>query len=310
MISIVRQSPSDFALPYTYRFAGQVVAFNEPVHSLAAFEFDAGKVLLSSSDFDSLLGIEILNSNNSELCYQGLALFDQRMRAIDYWRVGNLAQIDIDGVPSCRLDLLNQCVVILNDLAFDVPFNLELITGPALILLLAEQSIFCLHAGAVSFPSLEEQVNIAFLADSGVGKSTLSQSFPPVWQQLCDDILPVQMAQSSVEIFNDFPQLKLHQACVENAELKSKHLNAIVCLSAYVSENIVIERMSAVQSVLAIIRHTVASRLFDNDLLVRHCEFAQSFCAAIPVFQVSYPRDYTQLPELRERIMQSVCSWD
>ena len=190
---------------------------------------------------------------------------------------------------------------------FDLSFNLELITGPALILLLAEQSIFCLHAGGVSFCTSQKKImNVAFLADSGVGKSTLSKGTSSEWRQLCDDILPVQIKESSVRLYHDFPQLKLEQARVKDSNLRDCHLDYIFCLNSNQSDSIVIEEMSAVQSVLTLIRHTVASRLFDQNLLKAHCAFAQSLSQAVPIFQVSYPRDYAQLPELRQRIMESV----
>ena len=66
------------------------------------------------------------------------------------------------------------------------------------------------------------------------------------------------------------------------------------------------ERVSRREATLALARHSVASRLFDRDLLARHLEFCAQAAALIPVRRLSYPREYALLPRVREVIEADV----
>lgn len=318
MISLIRQAVSvcdvsdnnDLSESVCYEFAGQRLVSAEEIHSLAAFKIeqercDNDQCRVLQLAFSSMhAGIVVLNSTNSVLHYRGDAQFNNKLRDTCYWRQGSLAQVDVDGVPVCRIDLQSQQIVILNSQSFDESLNLEIITGPALIILLAQLGVFCLHAGAVAF-SLPNgrDINCAFIADSGVGKSTLSKHLGDAWAQIADDILPVNNDRAMLmSLSDDFPQLKLANARVSCNRLKTNALNCVVCLNPLPSDDILIKPMNQIDALLAVVRHTVAAKIFDSDVATQHLEFAKNLAQTASVLSVSYPRDLSQLPRLRQSI--------
>lgn len=84
----------------------------------------------------------------------------------------------------------------------------EMLLGPALTLALALQGTWCLHAGAVAVAGQ----GVAFVGESGVGKSTLAAYFdeqvPDSWR-VADDVLPVTVEEDNLVAFPRYPQLGL-----------------------------------------------------------------------------------------------------
>ena len=56
------------------------------------------------------------------------------------------------------------------------------------------------------------------------------------------------------------------------------------------------------QAMQALIRHTVAARLFDKPLLAAHLDFCAEAAARIPVWRLAYPRRRGVLPQVRDAI--------
>jgi len=279
--------------PYRYRIAGIELLASEKIASLAAYQVsgDAKACLLSENTKLGLI--------DKGLQYHGYAQFNQKMREVHFWRSGNHTQLDIDNEPICTIDLQLRRITILNDISFDEALNLEVITGPALIFLLLQRGIYCLHAGCVT---LSDSTSVAFLADSGMGKSTLSRQVDPNWQQRADDILPVSFVNSEL-YFHSFPQLKLANAMPSSGVIdQGVLLHGLFCLNAEPAEKIQINRLNKKDALLMIIRHTVAARLFDQQRSREHLIFAKQVVELLPVFSVSYPRQIEQLPELRSAI--------
>ena len=305
---------------YHYQIAEQCIAFPQAIVSLAKFSVDSpprksgrdsenGYVEEST---EQLNHCELLTDQNSELYYQDTLTFNNRERLITYRRSNRrlnsegLAQIDIDGQPACAIDLGGSCIRILNDKSLDDIFNLELITGPALIVLLSVKSIYCLHASAVTVSDENlKPINVAFIAESGVGKSTLSKDAESAWVQCADDILPVRFEQS-LKLFRDFPQLKLPEFYVVNKVFENNDLNFIFNISQQETSSVVIEKIKPVDAALTVVRHTVASRLFEPQVMREHLEFVQRLVSTVGVYKISYPRDLSQLPLLREAISEFV----
>ena len=291
--------------PHCYTIAGQKLVFEDQVASLALFD----QTLASVQDrvrLDEPYLIEddphmIFHRRNAKRYYQGQAKFDNRDCNVTYWRRRGVSQIDIDDEPVCQVDFAKQRIHLLNELSFDNRINLEVVTGPALVLLLAEQDIYCMHAGAVNTPA----GNIAFIAESGSGKSTLSANVDKSWSQLSDDILPLQLNRSerTVELYNNFPQLKLDGSSVKDVQQVPQKLDYIIRLSPEPSTDIQFKDLSRADGVLQVIRHTVASRLFGQTLMKRHAKFSKRVSGRVPLLELSYPRDITQLDDLRNAIV-------
>jgi hypothetical protein len=171
--------------------------------------------------------------------------------------------------------------------------------GPALILALALQGVWCLHAGAVASG---DQV-VAFVGESGRGKSTLArfahghQHTP--WRRVADDVLPVSACARGALALPHFPQLKLKpEDQVSSHEPEQMPLKAVYLLDGPEAgrKKISILRLTPREAILSLVRHTHAARLFDKKLMARHLEFSTLACAAVPVRRLCYPRELALLP--------------
>lgn len=299
MIRITRDYGDTSRKPvaHNYRIANYELVIQEPVTALLAFsEGEASETYNASlANMDKP---ELLNADNAELEYAGNAPLADGDREVEYWALGKQRQINVAGKPVCHINLSERHIHLLNDRGFDDRLNLEVVTGPALIVLLARENIYCLHAGAVS----TEHGNIAFIAESGVGKSTLSADLDESWRQLADDILPVQIRYTTSYLSN-FPQLKLPGAQVLQPIFGEMCLDLVVRLNEEPADEVSFNELSKTDAVLAIVRHTVAARLYDKKQMTAHTSFAKRLCSNITVVELNYPRDPKQLPMLRQSII-------
>jgi len=304
---------------FVYQVAGNLMLSSEPVEALSSFETNlkASERIYGGGLVD-LKAFVLLDDTNAHLQYRGLAQFDRRLRMTSVWcrdREGeNLIQIDVEGRPVCLVDLNGRHIFVLNDEPFDATLNLEVITGPALISLLADVGVYCLHAGAVRLRLAEFEcnepcyANVAFIAESGVGKSTLSRHSGPDWCQLSDDILPIEIADE-VRLFNDFPQLKLPNSKPVNVSLsESLVLDFIIVLDEENASEFKIERLSSAKALIMLIRHTVASRAFNHQKMIEQMAVMREVVERVPVFSVAYPRVLSELPDLRKVIADRLVS--
>ena len=293
---------------YHYKIAGQQLVFQSRVGALKHFEI--GPV---SSSYQEILSnrkvhYERLSASNAKLIYYGSAPFQNKIQDVRYWRMKHLGQVDVGGLPICQIDFSEDQISLLNMNSFDDRLNLEVITGPAFISLLAKQDVYCLHAGAVTTAA----GNIALIAESGTGKSTLSaHSSNGVggydWAQIADDILPLTIDRTNTKsayLFPDFPQLKLPNAIAENHAVKNNKLDFILRLNPTPTETIGFRPILGAESMLQLVRHTVAAKLFGDSVMRRHARFSRNVSLASPMFEVSYPRDLDALPDLRKTIIK------
>ena len=297
-ITSTKLCASDFepTFAYHYEIAGERVVFQARVNTLHAYEVER-----ASKSFSELMSknveYKILNADNSSLHYQGKAQFVGRLRDVTCWQGDNGIQLDIEGTPICRIDFKGDRIHLLTSGDFDDRLALEAVTGPALIVLLAMRSIYCLHAGAVQ----TDVGNVLFIAESGVGKSTLSAQTGQSWNQLSDDLFPISY-KGKLRGLSRFPLLKLPNATVAFNGAASETIEIIFSLSDQPVKEISFERLSATDALLQIIRHTVAARLYDKSVMKKHIRFARHVVKNIPIVKLSYPRDYDQLPLLRKEI--------
>ena len=286
-----------------YRLAGQPVVFESRVAAL-----DAYCIGPASEPFNELLShvgeCEVLTDNNATVAYQGFAPIDQQQREVTLRRSAHRAQVDLDGVPVCQIDFNEGHLHLLGDQSFDERANLEVVTGPALVLLLTQADVYCLHAGCVA----TSVGNIAIIAESGSGKSTLSNDAGTLWQQVSDDILPVGFSGDSSTcplLLPDFPQLKLDRAEVKSRPKVGMSLDYLLRLSPQPAKEIEFVELGRKEAMLEVVRHTVAAKLFDSERLRKHAEFARRISREVPVLEMRYPRKKKQLPELRMRLVDA-----
>jgi len=283
-----------------YLLAGTPVAIQNEVPVLSAYA-DGYATERFSEILANAVAPALLNAANSSLQYHGNAPIGGSEQEIRYWRSGHRGQVDIGGEAACQINFQESHIHVCNNESINSEANVDLITGPALILLLSQLNIYCLHAGGVA----TRVGNIGFIAESGVGKSTLSKDFDKDWRQISDDILPIHFDpdNGSVEMLPAYPQLKLQDATMANGVPQPRHLDYLIRVIPEPSEEISFKHLSKVKGMLQIVRHTVAAKLFDKSALVNHAKFAKKLSVAVPVVEISYPRKLDQIDELRESIV-------
>lgn len=170
---------------------------------------------------------------------------------------------------------------------------------------LSLKQVFCLHAGAAAL----DGEALAILGESGNGKSTLAWHLGHEagnhWRHAGDDVLPVELTPDGVQALPHFPQLKFPPDAQPWLGLPDR----MPLRAAYViappdpaRREIAVEALSQQEAALALVRHTVAARLFDRELLANHLAFATQAAQRIPVRRLLYPRDYALLPRVAAAI--------
>lgn len=300
MIRITSRAPSNKQAATHYAVAGQVLTSQSEVRGLSAF-VDGN----ASSEFSALLDAykepELPSREGVLAHYLGQAFFEGRLRTVAYRRHGRLGQLDVGRVPTCLIDFDDSHIHVLNDEPLGEGLNFEVVTGPALVLLLAQYDVYCLHAGCVD----TKAGRVGVMAESGVGKSTLSANGGDEWSQVSDDIMPFCFnAGSTPVVMPAFPQLKLQNKVVAGFPKLASSLDYLIRLKPEASTDIQFSVLPKIDAMLQIVRHTVAAKLFDDNNLQKHASFARHVASSVTVVEVSYPRNLEQLPYLRESIVE------
>lgn len=303
MIIVSTLNSYDWSQAQIYNLAGKRVLFQTACPILKSFHLEEAPV--EAVVEASMLAQEcldlIIDSDDMPEVYSGPAPFGDRMREVSFRRLDDFARLELDGELVCEIDFSNSHIHLIRDGGFSNAINIQLVTGPAMIILLASLKTYCLHSSAVS----TRQGVIAITAESGAGKSTLSWHAGEGWQQLADDIVPIlyEKSVSGVRLSKDFPQLKLENACAQGLCRDDPSIDLILRLNPKPANVISFRRMPKSEAMLQFVRHTVAVRLFDEKIMRRHTKFANYFASKVPMIELSYPRDLMQLTELREQIV-------
>ena len=171
----------------------------------------------------------------------------------------------------------------------------EVVLGPGLVLCLATRGVWSPHASAVAV----ESGAVLFLGDSGSGKSTLAAFLADQGHRLlADDVLPVELAERSVEALVAFPQLKLPQKDQPGAAVEARRPVAAICVLNPAADAFGCRQIAGAEAIGLLVRHTVAARLFHRPLLRSHLDGCVQLAQRLPVFVVDYPHR----PESLERV--------
>jgi len=286
---------------YLYKLAGRYLASDFELSGLEEF-VDEG-IEESQLAREALQEIEprlvMLSADNAKLRYSGDIVLNGEESQMACWVQDDLLQIDINSNALCQVDSKSNSICFLDIIDQTDSRVLELAIGAALISLCAREDLFFIHASAVKAPA-----GVAlFMAESGVGKSTLARHVGEHWHQLADDIVPLSVFNNKVTLHTDYPQLKLKNNCIDDyLAYNSLSTDVIFQLQGEPSDEVQFEELDRVNGMLAIIRHSVATRLFDEDLLQIHMAFAGLVADKVPVVKLSYPRDIDRLDELQDMI--------
>ncbi|MFP4346563.1 MAG: hypothetical protein ACLFU8_17905 [Anaerolineales bacterium] len=178
---------------------------------------------------------------------------------------------------------------------------LEITLGPPLMLALA------LHASAALDPAGNL---LLFAGESGRGKSTLARYLgqQPGWRRVADDILPVEAQADGLIALPHFPQLKIPADRQPSVGLPQRLPVSALYLLGDAAPDVRVAALSPLEGAFGLIRHTVASRLFDRPLLAQHMEFARTAALRLPVRRLHYPRRLDALPGVQEALLADVQS--
>jgi hypothetical protein len=286
---------------FLYKLAGRYLASDFELVGLDKFldEGDEESTLAREALIEVEPRLVMLNEANAQSRFYGDIVLNGKEQLMQCWSADDLLQIDIAGNPLCQIDSKSNSICFLDIVDASKPDTLEIAIGAALISLCAREDLFFLHASAAKTP-----FGVAlFMAESGVGKSTLARHVDDNWHQLADDIVPLSVFNNQVRLHTDYPQLKLADNSIENySDYNNAKVDVIFQLQREPTEEIIFEELDGVEGMLAVIRHSVSTRLFDEDLLQTHMAFASLVTNKVPVIKLSYPRNLQQLEDLQDAI--------
>jgi hypothetical protein len=206
--------------------------------------------------------------------------------------------------------------------------------GQALSFALIKQGFDPLHATVVVI----DGVAVAFLGESGYGKSTLAAAFVRSGHRLLtDDLLVLSEHDHTLTAHPGPPRIKLFPEIaravlspkmrgIPLAKIRPKlvipldgdqivgcavPLKIVYALgrparSDHKPESVTIRRLSQRHACMALIRNTFNTAVTDPDRLVRQFTLATKVATSIPVKLVAYPRTLQFLPAVRQAILADV----
>jgi hypothetical protein len=204
----------------------------------------------------------------------------------------------------------------------------HLYLNQVLPLALSRQGKLVLHGSAVDIGGQ----GVAFLGESGRGKSTLAASFATEGTRfLTDDGLLLEWAGDACMIIPSHPSIRLWEdsqsalmktgtAMAPSVSFTSKSrflagqgipfceesrpLHRIYFLGEGEAETPVIEAVRPAEALIELVKHSFLLDIEARDMLVRHFDDLTRL-AALPIyFRLDYPRDYEALGAVREAIVR------
>lgn len=281
---------------HRYRIASRTVVFDGPQSCLAAFH--AGM-----ADDHAPSPPEPVPATGPTL-FDGVAPFGGRPRGLRCDAGPDAFWLAVEDVGRFAVARSGHWIVRTDSgRTWDALETVEVVLGPCLALALALAGTWCLHASAVG----DRRRVAALLGESGAGKSTLAAALAVQAAgrvgRVADDVLPVtgQPGASAVVALPHFPQLKLpaHDQPGPSFPQRAPLAAAYVLHWAAPTEPIRIEPLPPSAAAAALVRHTVAARLFDGALLAEHLAFCARSAGRLPVRQLFVPERKERLPEVR-----------
>lgn len=198
--------------------------------------------------------------------------------------------------------------------------------------LIAHQGQLVLHAGALQTPAGA----ILFVGPSGRGKSTLVASFQgDATRVLGDDAVILTRRHGAIECEATYPSLRLYPdslgavfdappVTVSVAQYTTKRsvqglsrlmnerspVAAIFVLDKPGGDQVSVRRMRISDACMAFVEQSFSLNPTDTRCAQQRLHRASEAASTIPTFMLSFPRDFTRLPELRARVLDVVDSLD
>jgi hypothetical protein len=194
-------------------------------------------------------------------------------------------------------------------------------------LILHIQGRFSFHASAVAYGDAV----IAFLGDTGRGKSTLASSLAASdGRVFCDDCLAVSLDEGLALTYPSYASTRLwpesadalfaHRGPLPHATPRTDKRRVELPWSGeplplrrmYLLERadgrVVIERLGRASALGAILRHVNRLEGLDRQRLAREIAFLEALVTVVPVATLTYRRDFAELPAVHEAIFADLSS--
>lgn len=203
----------------------------------------------------------------------------------------------------------------------------HVVLGPAFNHLLHQRGHFVLHGSVVEV----DGAAVAFLGDSGQGKTTTAMAFLLDGHRvLSDDVTPVVAGRDGPAVRSGYSAIKLDPAVVDRfdvpvgepqhiCERRDKHFyplpydqpaEPVPIDRVYVladADRVAVGEMTAARRVMTLVENTYTVGLLDDDATASS-NFSQcaALASAIPVKLLERPRDFDTLPQLVERVIDDL----
>jgi hypothetical protein len=216
----------------------------------------------------------------------------------------------------------------------DIPANTlrHLLLDQVIPRAMAHRGRLVLHGGAVT---LSQGYTVAFIGDTGWGKSTVTCSFFSHGARiLTDDCLLAERSGKSFSCIPSYPGIRLFPDSIEavtTTELdfpevshysnkrrlsgplradsrvdETPRLDAIFLLAdpAKVSDSdaVLIEPLEEAEALMSIIRHSFTLDIKDRSSMRSRMETAAKLVASTSICRLQYPRTFSILPEVQQKI--------
>ena len=284
-----------------YRLAGQDFYFSWPVPELEPFE-TTGMQAVDAGSAATFVRPTFQNGERRQL--QGWVGSAQRSVEVHDTPRGLLLKVE-----GCNDFLISPRGETIGKPDSQEPFSAlerEILAGPAMVLALALRDVWSLHASAAIF----NDHMIAFLGESGQGKSTLAAylSQNPGWRLAADDILPATIESSGAVVWPRFPQLKLATNTQPGIHLPEQLPLKVICVLTPAEPDRMpeLQKISGAQTAQALLSHIAGTRMFNTALLAKHLAFSTQAAQQITAYRLIHPHRRDTLPLVKE-FLETIC---
>lgn len=199
-------------------------------------------------------------------------------------------------------------------------------------LALSRQGQPAFHASVVTVPGGA----VAFLGDTGMGKSTLAASYAlnnaafltddaliveesgdniraqpshaslRLWEDSVEALVGSEIAEAGPVSYSSKTRLLAGDALVHSDE--AQPLIAAFVLEMQDASSVAIRALNGLDRYMGWLDNSFLLDIEDHDLLARHFEWTHRISGTVPTLALDYPRDYGILPEVRNAVHQHVAN--
>lgn len=184
--------------------------------------------------------------------------------------------------------------------------DMTILMGPAMILNLATNKVFCLHASAFLFKNQIKDTLFILMAESGTGKSTIARYMnqQPNTLRIADDIMPLKIKNHKLTALASFPQLKLNQ----QQQYKGDDVctKTVLLFARKSKSETTINKINTFESMKNLIKHSVATKLFSENELNNHLKFCHEASRQTTAYQVNYQHTDNSLNQLAHLLYEII----